>query len=310
MNKNGSSFLRVALKEVAPAQQVERALSAREVWHLSLEEVEAQTGRVLKREHCPADSLKPSKVWFDTGNVLYSKLRPYLNKVVLPDAPGAATSELIPLRPDPSRLDREFFACYLRSPEFVDFANRNTQGANLPRVSMTEFWKHEVPLPPLAEQRRIVARIQDCLSRVEEMERLQTEVTGDVALLDESIINSMIDGRWPLAALIDEAESIRNGWSAQQDPNGIETGALRLSCVHTRTIDESDVKPVKVAERVREDFAIKESDVFLVRGNGSAHLVGRTAIAARSNPDVIFNDLLIRIRPGRNILPGGVNLVL
>ncbi|MCB1086990.1 MAG: restriction endonuclease subunit S, partial [Verrucomicrobiae bacterium] len=124
-----------------------------------------------------------------------------------------------------------------------------------------------------------------------------------------AIINSLIDEDWPEATLAEEAESIRNGWSAQQDLKGLATGSLKLSCVHSRTIDDSDTKSVKVTARVREEFAIKEDDVFLVRGNGSAHLVGRTAIAARSNPNVIFNDLLIRIRPGQNILPTYLNLI-
>jgi type I restriction enzyme S subunit len=80
-------------------------------------------------------------------HVLYSKLRPYLNKVVLPDRIGVGTSELIPMLPQADLLDRDFLAFYLRSPAFTEFANANTRGANLPRIAMKNLWKHEIAFP-------------------------------------------------------------------------------------------------------------------------------------------------------------------
>lgn len=95
---------------------------------------------------------------FDQRHVLYSKLRPNLNKVVLPDEPGIATTELVPLTPDPERCHRGYLAHYLLSPKFVNWAVGRTAGAKMPRLSMSELWAHEVPLPrDVAEQKRIAA---------------------------------------------------------------------------------------------------------------------------------------------------------
>ena len=93
-----------------------------EVWNLNLDQIEPHSGRVLARRMVSASELGPSTFAFDRGTVLYSKLRPYLNKVVVADDAGVATTELVPLRCDASRLDAHYLAHFLRGPEFLRFA--------------------------------------------------------------------------------------------------------------------------------------------------------------------------------------------
>jgi len=119
--------------------------------------VESGSGKVLSIQKMKACELMSSTVPFDCTNVLYSKLRPNLNKVVVPNNSGYCTSELLPLKPDPKRLDRGYLAHYLRSPEFVAWAVSRTDGAKMPRVKMDVLREHLIPLPELIEQRRIVA---------------------------------------------------------------------------------------------------------------------------------------------------------
>lgn len=148
----------VKLGDVAPAKPSKNAFSkSEEVWTLNLDQVEADTGKVLGKIMAPVSEAGTSTHGFDERHVLYSKLRPYLNKVVLPDGRGLATTELVPMLPDPSRLDRKYLAYYLRSKSFVDWVSSQVAGAKMPRVSMQLFWQHEIPLPPLPEQKRIAA---------------------------------------------------------------------------------------------------------------------------------------------------------
>jgi len=145
------------LEVVAPARGSDRRFKPDElVWHLTLDQIEAHTGRVLEKIQRPFAEAGTSTFVFDNRNVLYSKLRPYLNKVVCPAEPGVATTELVPLRPDPRVLDRNFLAYYLRSPRFLAFASSTVAGVKMPRIIMGKLWEHEIPLPPLSEQRRIV----------------------------------------------------------------------------------------------------------------------------------------------------------
>jgi type I restriction enzyme, S subunit len=146
---------------VSPAKRAERDFAPDEVvWHLNLDQIESQTGRVLAKQRAPASSAGSSTFAFDEGNVLYSKLRPYLNKVVRPDEPGIGTTELVPLRPVPDLLEPDFLKFYLRSDRFVGFANSVVAGAKMPRMIMDKFWEHHIPLPAPKEQRRVVELLE------------------------------------------------------------------------------------------------------------------------------------------------------
>ena len=134
--------------EVAPAVNYSGKFD-KDIWLLNLDMVEAQTGRIIDYLFVNEDEIGSSTCTFDTSNVLYSKLRPYLNKVVLPDRCGYATSELIPLQPDSTKINREYLAFMLRSDEFVNMINEKVAGAKMPRVSMGDFRKFDVPIPPL-----------------------------------------------------------------------------------------------------------------------------------------------------------------
>lgn len=136
------------MSDVAPAVNYTGKFDD-EVWLLNLDMVEAQTGKILDYLMVTVDDIGNSTCTFDESNVLYSKLRPYLNKVVIPDRCGYATSELVPLQPVKSKLNREYLAFMLRSDEFVNMITEKVAGAKMPRVSMGDFRKFDVPIPPL-----------------------------------------------------------------------------------------------------------------------------------------------------------------
>ncbi len=298
------------LGEVAPAIQNPLPEPSRLVWNLSLDEVESSTGRIIKKSFCKVADLGSSKCCFDTRHVLYSKLRPYLNKVVLPDDSGVGTSELIPMLPNPKELDREFLAFYLLSPLFLSFANANTRGANLPRIAMQALWKHGFHAPVIDEQRRIVGRIRECLERVEEIENLRRLQFVDKQHLIDALLSGLLNNEWPEQSLSEITVDIRNGWSGKKSESSPEVSVLKLSCVHTKKIDVAKSKLIRILPTVVSDFEVKQSDVFVVRGNGSPHLVGRSAIAIRDESNVIFNDLLIRLRFNEFVIPEFANFVL
>lgn len=137
-----------------------KQLSGDNFWLLNLDVVEQKTGRVLDYNYVSDDALGGSIIQFDTDCVLYSKLRPNLNKVVLPDRDGFATSEMLPLRPNSAVLSREYLAEYLRSDSFVTWAVSKTAGAKMPRLGTKELLGKEISLPSLEKQRHIVAVFQ------------------------------------------------------------------------------------------------------------------------------------------------------
>ena len=148
------------LGEVCKVSPSTKNIERQGAWLLNLDMVEQQTGRVVEYNFVDEDGLNASITQFDTENVLYSKLRPNLNKVVLPERNGFCTSELLPLRPDARKLDRSYLAVFLRSDGFVNWAVSKTAGAKMPRLGTKDLLNANIPLPEIKEQKAIAEKFE------------------------------------------------------------------------------------------------------------------------------------------------------
>lgn len=148
------------LGEVAPSMPYKGYINPinGKYWCLNLDKIEVNSGKVLDYDFVEETELDGSVHKFTVGNVLFSKLRPNLNKVIVPEQNGYCTTELVPLRPL-NILNRYFLAYYLRNPKFVDFLIGKTGGAKMPRVKMDIFWNTAIPVPPMEVQEQIVAEL-------------------------------------------------------------------------------------------------------------------------------------------------------
>ena len=156
---NQKGWQTMSIVEAAPIKS-QRGDLADEVWLLNLDAVEPQTGTVLFKHRVQSGEINASTVYFTTENVLYSKLRPYLNKVVMPDEDGVATSEMIPMYPLADRLNRAYLCYWLRSDAFVKHISEKVAGAKMPRVSMDYFRSLAIELPPLELQQQFAAFVE------------------------------------------------------------------------------------------------------------------------------------------------------
>ena len=148
------------LGEVCKVSPSTKNIERQGAWLLNLDMVEQQTGRVIEYKYVGEDDLNGSIIQFDTENVLYSKLRPNLNKVVLPQKDGFSTSELLPLRPDASVLNKDYLAVFLRSDSFVTWAVSKTAGAKMPRLGTKDLMNAEIPVPSIEQQKKIAEKFK------------------------------------------------------------------------------------------------------------------------------------------------------
>lgn len=159
--------------------------------YYSLEHIESETGRMLKEPTAVIDDQGKSATFrFDERHVLYGKLRPYLNKVALPDSSGRCTVELIPLLPNDD-IEREFLVWLLRRQETVEFAMQNRTGSRMPRADMASLLTLEIPLPPLPEQRRIASMLNEQMAMVEQARRAAEEMLETVAALKNAFLREI-----------------------------------------------------------------------------------------------------------------------
>ena len=131
-----------------------------DTWLLDLEEIEKDTGRLLARRTAAEKKSSSSKHVFCRGMVLYSKLRTYLNKVLVADMDGVSTSEIVPI----SVVDGvcpEYLCLALTSQYFLQYTASRGYGVKMPRVGTNDMRSALIPLPPLNEQKRIVKRVED-----------------------------------------------------------------------------------------------------------------------------------------------------
>lgn len=173
---NDKGWQTKTMKMVAPMEQYKGNISGKngKYWLLNLDMIAQQTGEIIEKRFFSKDEIGNSTITFDETNVLYSKLRPYLNKVAIPDDKGYGTSELIPLKPNATILERCFLTHLLRSKPFVKFISGKVAGAKMPRVTMGTFWEFPIILPPLSLQ-------QSFAEKIEAIERQKAHIKASIA---------------------------------------------------------------------------------------------------------------------------------
>ena len=133
---------------------------APDTWSLDLEEIEKGTGRLIERKTAADKKSKSSKHVFTKGTLLYSKLRTYLNKVLVADMDGVCTSEIVPIELN-GGVNAEYVRLVLMSPYFLEYTASKGYGIKMPRVGTDDMKQSLIPLPPLDEQKRIVKRVEE-----------------------------------------------------------------------------------------------------------------------------------------------------
>lgn len=147
-------------------QKTEPADIPDDAWVLELEDIEKNSSKLLARSTFAERKSKSTKNAFEKGDVLYGKLRPYLNKVLLADEPGFCSTEIIPLQAGEG-IAAGYLFHWLKSPEFLGYTEEVSHGINMPRLGTEAGRKAPFALAPLNEQRRIAAKLDTTLVSVD-----------------------------------------------------------------------------------------------------------------------------------------------
>jgi type I restriction enzyme S subunit len=270
--------------------------------YLGLENIESQTGRILKAAiGLIADEGISTTFAFDARHVLYGKLRPYLNKVALPDFAGRCTTEVIPLLPKPE-LDKTYLCWLLRRTDTVAVAMRDVTGSRMPRADMSAILKHEIPLPPLPEQRRIAAILKEQMAAVDKARAAAEARLEAVKALPAAFLREVFccneERHWKRHVL----ESVAKTCSGST-PSRSRKDYFLGSIPWVKTGELKDNTIVDTEEHVSEaalqgtSIALLPVDTLLIAMYGQGQTRGRTALLAKPSTT---NQACFAVLPNKN----------
>ena len=273
---NTKSWSTAKIKDVAPEVPSKQQLSGK-VWLLNLDMIESNTGHVIEKVYEDVENALSVQA-FDEGNVLFSKLRPYLNKVIIPDDSGLATTELVPLRPEQSKLHKVFLSHLLRGDQFVNYANDIAGGTKMPRMPLSELRNFKCILPPIDKQLQFVAIAEQAdKSKFADFKSQFIEMFGT---LDEPKVN--------VSKLIDVVVS-SGQYGSNTSATDYQEGKPRYIRITDINDDGSLNDDIKTAEVIDDKYRLESGDIVFARTGAT---VGKTYLHEAG--DAIYAGYLIK----------------
>jgi type I restriction enzyme S subunit len=128
--------------------------------HIVGENLESNTNNIKNVKTPRTLNLKSGKYIFEVGDVLYSKIRPYLNQVVIPDFRGVCSADIYPLRVNTEKTNNNFLVYLLRSRFFLDYAEKHSTRTNIPKINRPTLLNFSFPCPPIDKQNQFSSRCE------------------------------------------------------------------------------------------------------------------------------------------------------
>jgi len=216
-------------------------------WILDLEDIEKHTGRILAFVTKAERNSLSTKHKFYKGQVLYSKLRPYLNKVVIAPKDGYCTSEIIPLKLYGKILPK-YIQLFLMSDTFLSYVNLISYGVKMPRLGTDDGKKAIIAIPPLKEQERIVEKYESILPNIVNLQIYSDDLYESISKIKSKILDLAVRGKL-----------------VPQDPND-EPASVLLERI--RAEKEELIKQGKIKRDKKESIIFKGEDNSYYRNIG------------------------------------------
>ena len=270
------------LGEISTYAQTKRKINASnadsQLWGLDLEDIE-KGGRLLNIKTVGERKAIGDKTIFNRGDILYSKLRPYLLKILVAPEGGICTPEIIPFTCY-GNMCKDYIVSFLKSPYVDDYINSATFGVKMPRVSTETMTSLLVPLPPLSEQFRIDTKAKELMPYIDgygkaqnKLNKLNDELSNTIR---KSILQEAIQGKLvPQIAEEGTAKDLLEQIKAEKQKL-VKEGKLKKSALASSVIfrgDDNSFKfPFQKEQEKRNDPKYKNVPLIVAPGKEDAYL--------------------------------------
>ncbi|QZT38263.1 restriction endonuclease subunit S [Halosquirtibacter xylanolyticus] len=159
----------------------------KDTWILELEDIEKKTSRLIQKVKVHTRHFKSTKNRFTKNDIIYGKLRPYLDKVIVANEDGVCSTELIPIKTY-GNINPFYCRLFLKSSFFIQYANSSTHGMRMPRLGTSKAKEAICPLPPLEEQKQIVSTVEKLFNK---LDQLQEKTVQRIKLKEDFVTSAL-----------------------------------------------------------------------------------------------------------------------
>ena len=301
-------------------------------WILELEDLEKDTASIIQILLKKERSIKGVRHKFQKGDVLYSKLRTYLNKVLVASKAGYCTTEIIPFN-SYCDISTHYLCHVLRSTYFLDYTQQCGYGVKMPRLSTNDACNGMIPLPPLAEQQRIVMEIEKWFGLIDQVEQGKVDLQTTIKQTKSKILDLAIHGKfvpqdpndepaiellkrinpdftpcdnghytqlsegWTITTLKDLCENINGLWKGKKEPF-VNVGVIRnANFTKDFKLDYSNIEYIDVEQRTFAKRHLINGDLIVEKSGGSDNNpVGRTILYEGESGIYSFSNFTMALR--------------
>ncbi len=281
---------------------------------------------------------RPSRAnrWTKPGDVLQARMqgtsKPLLVHASIADK--LFSTGFIQLRPDPRFCNPGFLRHYIASKVFLD--DRDSLATGSTQIALTDAGVRglEIPLAPLNEQRRIVAKLEKLLAKVDACQHRLGKIPVLLKRFRQSVLAAACSGRftvdwrevnrsptnyaeeelplgWRTALVGEVIKSLKYGTSQKCSYEKRGVPVLRIPNIDQGVVNQSDLKYAELRDKEFQQLCLQSGDILMIRSNGSVSLVGRSALVREIDKGFAYAGYLIRLRPDfSKIIPDFLNLVL
>lgn len=242
-------------------------------------------GGILGNSRADAFSLKGGKPVFESGDILFGRLRPNLRKAAIASAPGTCSGDITILRMI-NGDDTHYLLHFLLSGFAFAQINRHINGINLPRINNRDLLEIKVPLPPLEEQQRIAT----ILGTVEEAIRAEEQSISKL----ETLVKNLAPETNRTVPIGEYVERIVSGKSLKEHSTPGGPRVLKISSTTSGYFKPEESKPLDPSYEPPEHHRVQEGDLLVSRAN-TTELVGASAIVDQPYENLLLPDKLWRL---------------
>lgn len=248
---------------------------------------------------------------FREGDVLFAKITPCMENGKgciahgLLNGYGAGSTEFIVLRPDSRLLMNKWLYYFLSQQNFRQECKQHMTGsAGQKRVPPKYLGSCSIPVPSISEQQRIVARIEELFSQLDDAEATLQKTKAQLALYRQAVYASAYKGLEANRS-INEFFDITGGITKNSTRGSMQNKRpyLRVANVYYNRLDLSEIKEIGVTDAEIEKCTLMKNDLLFVEGNGSKSQIGRVAIWDGSIPNIVHQNHIIKGRPNGKMFP-------